>query len=533
MGFQLSPGVNITEIDLTTIVPAVSTTVGAFVGVFPWGPNNERELITSELDLEREFGKPIIGYNEETWWTLADFMAYGDQCWVVNVSNGNTAASSANTATQIKAKYPGSYGNSLKVFVADADNFANSSYSAFFDTGPDAGGDNINLIVVDEDGTFTGIANNVVERYINLSLVDGDQTEDGSSNYFADRLQQSSRYITVDDADAITFATELKAYFTATGAEYLTSFTGGTNGDDEETISQGDLRTGFDLFESAETVDISLVIMGKARGTVHDAELANYVVQNICEDRLDCVAFLSPAYDDVVNAGGNELDNVIDFAGNLTSSSYAVIDSGYKYRYDKYNDKYIYTPLNGDTAGLCVRTDNLRDPWWSPAGYNRGIIKNIVKLPFNPNKAERDQLYKNRVNPVISQRGQGTFLFGDKTALAKPSAFDRINVRRLFIVLEKAIAVAAKYTLFEFNDEFTRAQFVNLVEPFLRDVEGRRGIYDFRVVCDETNNIPEVIDRNEFIGDIYIKPARSINFIQLNFIAVRTGVEFEEVVGKF
>ena len=209
------------------------------------------------------------------------------------------------------------------------------------------------------------------------------------------------------------------------------------------------------------------------------------------------------------------------------------MDSGYKYQYDKFNDVYSNVPLNGDTAGLMARTDNVRDPWYSPAGFNRGNVKNVTRLTYNPRKADRDQLYKSGVNPVVTFPGQGTVLFGDKTLLAKPSAFDRINVRRLFIVLEKAISTAAKFTLFEFNDAFTRAQFRNLVEPFLRDVQGRRGIFDFRVVCDETNNTPEVIDRNEFIGDIYIKPARSINFIQLNFIAVRTGVEFEEVVGQF
>jgi len=234
-----------------------------------------------------------------------------------------------------------------------------------------------------------------------------------------------------------------------------------------------------------------------------------------------------------LNGGQDEADDVVTYRNSLTSTSYAVLDSGYKYQYDKYNDVYRYVPLNGDMAGLCVRTDDIRDPWFSPAGFNRGIIKNTVKLAFNPNKAQRDLLYKNGVNPVVTFPGQGTLLFGDKTLLAKPSAFDRINVRRLFIVLEKAIATAAKFSLFEFNDQFTRSQFVNLVEPFLRDVQGRRGIYDFKVVCDESNNTGEVIDRNEFVGDIYIKPARSINFIQLNFVAVRTGVEFSEVVGQF
>jgi phage tail sheath protein FI len=227
------------------------------------------------------------------------------------------------------------------------------------------------------------------------------------------------------------------------------------------------------------------------------------------------------------------MDDIITFRNLLPSSSYAVMDGNYKYIYDKYNDLYRYVPLNGDTAGLMVRTDTERDPWYSPAGFNRGQVKNVIKLAFNATKGQRDQLYKAGVNPVVTFPGQGTVLFGDKTLLAKPSAFDRINVRRLFIVLEKAISTAAKFTLFEFNDEFTRSQFRNLVEPFLRDVQGRRGIFDFRVVCDTTNNTGEVIDRNAFIGDIYIKPARSINFIQLNFVAVRTGVEFSEVVGKF
>ncbi len=243
--------------------------------------------------------------------------------------------------------------------------------------------------------------------------------------------------------------------------------------------------------------------------------------------------FVSPEFSDVVDNSGSEDTDVASTAGTYTKSSYAVMDSGWKYQYDKYNDVYRWIPLNGDIAGLCARTDSERDPWFSPAGVNRGIIKNVVKLAWNPTKANRDALYKVGVNPVVTFPGEGTILYGDKTLLSRPSAFDRINVRRLFIVLEKSIARAARSSLFEFNDEFTRAAFVNLVEPYLREVQGRRGIYDFRVVCDITNNTPEVIDRNEFIGDIYIKPARSINFIQLNFVAVRTGVAFEEVVGRF
>ena len=256
-------------------------------------------------------------------------------------------------------------------------------------------------------------------------------------------------------------------------------------------------------------------------------------IDNIVEKRKDCVAFISPPSTSTVNVPGFETANVIAFRNLLRSTSYAVIDSGAKYQYDKYNDTYHYVPLNGDIAGLCVRTDSTRDPWFSPAGFSRGNIKNIVKLSFNPKQSDRDQLYKHGINPVVNFPGQGVVLYGDKTMLTQPSAFDRINVRRLFIVLEKAISTAAKFALFEFNDDFTRAAFRNLVEPYLRDVQGRRGIYDFRVVCDTTNNTPQVIDANQFVGDIYIKPARSINFIQLNFVAVRTGVEFDEIVGKF
>ena len=264
----------------------------------------------------------------------------------------------------------------------------------------------------------------------------------------------------------------------------------------------------------------------------HSSTVTSHII-DIAGTRKDCVAFLSPERADVVDQAGNEVDNIVEYRNILTSSSYAFMDSNWKYQFDKYNNVYRWVPLNGDTAGLCVRTDFERDPWFSPAGFNRGIIRNVTRLAWNPDKTDRDELYKKGINPVVAFPGEGTILYGDKTLLSKPSAFDRINVRRLFIVLEKAIARAAKYSLFEFNDAFTRAQFISLVEPFLRDVQGRRGIFDFRVVCDETNNTPEVIDRNEFIGDIYIKPARSINFIQLNFVAVRTGVSFDEIVGKF
>ena len=301
------------------------------------------------------------------------------------------------------------------------------------------------------------------------------------------------------------------------------TLTGGVDGLDEANITLASVAPGYDLYKDAADVDVSLILQGKAIGNT----LANYIISNICEVRRDCVAFVSPRIEDIT------ADSMVTWAGATTASTFAVIDSGYKYQYDKYADVYRWIPLNGDVAGICARTDDVRDPWFSPAGYNRGQVKNVVKLQLNPSKAQRDLLYKNNVNPVITQPGQGTVLFGDKTNAGIASAFDRINVRRLFIVLEKAIGIAAKSTLFEFNDEFTRAQFKNLVEPFLRDVQGRRGIYDFRVVVDATNNTAAVVDSNKFVGDIYIKPARSINFIQLNFVAVRSGVEFTEVVGQF
>jgi len=759
MAFQLSPGVNFSEIDLTNATAAVGTTEGAIAGVFRWGPINERKLITSETQLVDVFGEPSSRFrtpatntdfwtNHETFYTAANFLGYSDALYVTRVvetgnadADKNAAIASGGSSNKIKAKYYGELGNSLdvsycfgdatgkaefaggavgsskltilngnktaqvtggasigsfakgdKIIVQDGNdetiqelilastpspstgaarnngeqviNFAarttgttegvvvhdpadatttentsiiileNASsdvadgdvvvitgtagsipvgltggrtYFAITVTAandgtatgapsqfiklaatyedainhsdaspknvlitaaaPDAAtqaatininapsnadltfttkytgltkgsdgsgtnylkawGDNAlfdaeptsattcHIAVKDKDGAITGTAGTVLEVFADVSVVGGVKKADGTSSFITDILEATSKWIKIDEDDALTFDNA--------SVKSSDELSGGSDGEPEDAIGIGHLALGYDLYKDATEVDVSFILQGKARD---GATLSNYIIDNIVESRRDCVAVISPEY-----VAAPTAQTIVNFRNLLTSSTYAICDTGYKYQYDKYSDVYRWVPLNGDIAGLCARTDDLRDPWFSPAGYNRGSVKNVVKLKFNPNKSQRDLLYKNGVNPVITQAGQGTVLFGDKTLSGTTSAFDRINVRRLFIVLEKTIANAAKSTLFEFNDEFTRATFRNLVEPFLRDVQGRRGIYDFKVICDESNNTGQVIDTNSFVGDIYIKPARSINFIQLNFVAVRTGVEFSEVVG--
>ena len=650
MGFQVSPGVNVSEIDLTTIIPAVSTTTGAFAGHFKWGPVGQRVLVDTEDTLAKQFYQPNTNTAVD-FFTAANFLAYGNALYTVRVINEggtkssntsrarNAIANQSNTTNTIikneddydanysngitgvgawVAKYPGVLGNNLRVSVclsANAyestltgavsvsnnsvavtgagTNFSNqiaqgdilligpdkiqcqvstitnatsltlsSAYVGntvagqtsvtrrweYYNYAPSAPGtsaeaaqyggsnDEMHVVVVDNLGGITGVADTILEVFPALSKASNAHSEDGTTIHYSNYVNKNSRWLWW--AAHVTGITTRSV----TSAVNHNSGTGTTNKPVNFTLYNGrdgaqpraaDYINGYNLFKSAESVDVSL-ILGGGHST---STVPIHIINNITEYRKDCIAIFSPRQADVVNNSGYagaEVDSIIAFKNQIgISTSYAVMDSGWKYQYDKYNDLFRYVPCNGDTAGTMVRTDIERDPWYSPAGFNRGQIKNVIKLAFNPNKSERDALYKAGVNPITTFPGEGTILFGDKTMLTKPSAFDRINVRRLFIVLEKAIATAAKYTLFEFNDAFTRAQFKALVEPFLRDVQGRRGITDFRVVCDETNNTPEVIDRNEFIGDIYIKPARSINFIQLNFVAVRTGVDFTEVVGKF
>jgi len=606
MAFQISPGINVSEFNLTTVVPAVASTQGGIAGVFSWGPVNERVLVTSETDLVNTFGKPTAN-NYETFFTAADFLAYSNQLYVVRVAPNTsfnagasntqiltaTAAEANTSIPQIIARYPGVLGNSLKVSVCQNANVyssaianvnintgsitantsewaqlvggdiltvgntsigfqdlvvaatpttitvtftskytlssnlatspANRKWAYYKNIAKTPAANSVHIAIVDEDGDISGVAGTVLEIYEQVSVVSSAKKLDGSSNFYRNIINNRSKWVYATGNTIVT-----------TGVAAYSSLSGGVSGD-EKSVTLGVLTAGYDKFVSPQDVDVSFILAGKPREGTIQTGVANYIIDNICEIRKDCMAFISPSANNannVLSTAGNEVDDMIAFRNALSSSSYAVMDTGYKYRYDRYNDVYRYTPMNGDIAGLLARTAQEKDPWYSPAGYNRGKLKNVVKLAFNPNAAQRDILYPADINPVISEGGQGTLLFGDKTLIGNNSAFDRINVRRLFIVLEKAIAEAAKTTLFEFNDAFTRAQFKNIIEPFLRDVQGRRGIYDFKVVCDDTNNTPEIIDTNQFVGDIYIKPARSINYIQLNFVAVGTGVAFNEIIGQ-
>ena len=404
--------------------------------------------------------------------------------------------------------------------------------------------DEMHIVVYDTQGKITGYdsdvagnrGNAVIETFEFLSKHPKAKTAQGGTNYYVDVVNRTSAYIWwMDHASAgtnwgtdITSVSSVKI-FTDVPLPIVDTL---STASDDFSPTVGETLLAYDYFADPDIVDINLVMGGK---TPDSSDGLTHVVGmvDLVEGRKDCVAFVSPRREDVVGitSGITQTLNVKEFFDQVASSSYTVFDSGYKYMYDRYNDVYRYVPLNGDIAGLCANTDNVADPWFSPGGLNRGQIRGAVKLAYNPTKSQRDILYPARINPVVTFPGQGTLLFGDKTALAKPSAFDRINVRRLFLVLEKSIARAAKFQLFEFNDAFTQAQFKALVEPFLRQVQGRRGITDFSVVCDSSNNTGEVIDRNEFVADIYIKPARSINFITLNFIAVRTGVSFSEIGG--
>ena len=639
MAFQVSPGVLVQEKDLTRIIPAVSTSIGAVAFQATQGPLDEVVSISSEQELVSTFGKPN-STTFEGFFTAANFLAYSNSLRVVRVQNSSVSnATESGSAFVVKnttdyqdnyadgsasvglwaARTAGAWGNNLRIdscpsatvyeelnktTVADAamavgdtvvtvtsgtgisagdivnfgDNYEYRVVSVatndltivrkeepqyfgasdssglhaeptngaqvrrrwrhydLFDKAPGTSpyaqanggsGDELHIVVVDEDGGISGTKGEVLEIFGAVSKGSDAKTPQGSTNYYPDVIYNSSNYIYWMDhnssgsnwGSAVSGTT-----FTSVTTVSEVSLQSGSDGSAATTAQK---LSAYEKFADAETVDVGLIMAGNGDATHID----NLIT--VAENRKDAVVFASPERADVVGVANanTQKDNVVGFFNGIRSSSYVVFDSGYKYQYDRYNDVYRYVPLNGDIAGLAARTDLVADSWFSPAGLNRGIVRGAVKLAFNPQKSHRDELYRARVNPVATFPGQGTVLFGDKTGLSAPSAFDRINVRRLFITLEKAISTASKFQLFEFNDEFTRANFRNIVEPFLREVQGRRGITDFLVVCDETNNTGEVIDRNEFIAEIFVKPARSINFITLQFIATRTGVSFDEVAG--
>lgn len=567
MAFQVSPGVQVKEIDATSVVPAVSTSIGGTAGSFNWGPVLEAQLISSEQELVDTFGEPDDN-TFKYFLTAASFLKYGNALRVVRADSGHLNATADGNGLKIKndahyvdssyntgagssghwaAKHPGAKGNSLKVcIVTEGVNSwstityaTNKKYSDVFDAAPGTSeyaanlgkgsiGDELHVLVLDEDGLFTGTANTVLETFSFMSQGSDAKASDGTSNYYVDVVNAGSEYIRwMDHPSALSnagSAISASASIAGSTSAITDSLAGGT---DDNAPTAAEIAAAFDLLEDADTVDVGLLF---AYPDANGAEAIAEDLITIANARKDCMAFVSPPIADSQGAANPDTD-VIAWANGLTSTSYASVDSGAIYVYDKYNDTYRWIGAAGHIAGLCANADRVADAWFSPAGVNRGQLLGVTKLAYNPTQAQRDALYKARINPIVSMPGQGTILFGDKTLLSRPSAFDRINVRRLFITLEKAISTAAKAQLFEFNDEFTRAQFKNLVEPFLRDVKGRRGLTDFRVVCDETNNTSQVVDGNSFVADIFIKPNRSINFITLNFVATRTGVDFSEVAG--
>ncbi len=578
-----SPAVVVKEIDLTGGVPNVQSTTGAIVGNFRWGPVGKRVAIANEAELVSNFATPDSD-NTIDWHSANYFLRYSSSLLVAREATAaaknaysiqaqgarppsfvapfvknedefdiqkNALDSDAHTFV---ARYPGELGNSISVeilpAVDSAGRFTNWAYAPNFDGAPgtsdfatsvNAANDEMHVVVIDQEGVLTGTRGSVLETYPFVSGASNAKTADGSTNFVLDILNTRSKYIYMVDFDAdFTTGTAATAHGqpAISGSDYqLTSPTAHAynfdSGVNSATLGTTEMLNGYDLFEDKDIVEVDFLIAPSMVARVDQTTIVNDLVSTAQSLRKDCVVTASPARSDVIGLtdAATITTNVVGTAATLTNSSYLVADANFLKVYDKYNDQYINIPAASSTAGIMAATDLDRAPWFSPAGSRRGQYLGITALAWTPSKAQRDTLYKASVNPIANIPGQGSLLFGDKTKLGRPSAFDRINVRRLFLVLERAIGRAAEAALFEFNDEFTRAEFVNIVEPVLREVKGRRGISDFKVVCDETNNTAAVVDRNEFIANIFIKPARSINYITLNFVAVRSGVDFEEVVG--
>lgn len=591
--FSQSPAVIAREIDLSAVITGASSSIGGFAGEFSWGPvaTSSADLVrvSDEKELVKNFGSPTKA-NAKSFFTAASFLKYSNTLLISravsedalnSVSNGsailvqneNVYEGLSTPAARWVARFPGDLGNSLRVSVCSGSvAFDGWEFAGQFNNAPgssEAGdaefgvistlraNDEIHVVIVDEDGLFTGTKGTILEKYEGLSLAVDAKKPDGTSIYYRSVIDERSSYVyagahdsvhtnaglTLAAAKAVVLAltlasggrlgysyeatanvyTELEAVSVGKGSSE-DSLDDGENG----TIADGDVTTALDLFVDSDNVDVSLLFADPSTSAI-DAKL--YEVTNA---RKDLVGFISaPVEVAYETSEASKLAAVLAKFNSSTygSSSYIVFDSGPLYVYDKYHDEYIWIPAAGHMAGLCANVDTVAETWFSPAGFNRGQLLGVAKLGFNPNKVSRDALYKARINPIVSFPGEGVILFGDKTAQTKSSAFDRINVRRLFNILKKTISRAAKYTLFELNDDFTRSAFKNMVEPYLRDIQGRRGVTSFAVICDETNNTPEVIDTNQFVGDIFVAPSRSIGTISLNFIATRTGVNFSEIVG--
>jgi len=583
-----SPAVVVKEIDLTGGVPNVQTSTGAYAGKFMWGPVDQRTLIANEEDLATTFGTPdtshSINYHD-----AAYFLRYSNTLQTVRIADSttyNAVSTSGQTSSyavggysnplvknkdnfnaQISAldsdghtfvaRYPGTLGNSIRVSICPPSvgdsAFSGWTYKASFDAAPstsdyaaarDATNDEVHVAVVDLNGEFSGTKGTVLEYFPFLSVAtDAKNADDGSSLYIKDVLNERSEYVHFVDFDSnfTNFGNAGTATTSGTAKDFLGNAVQTSavvnfafdSGADAGTLTTGQYLSAFDLFEDKDIVEIDFLIAPGMGSRADQTTVTNDLIAT-AKDRKDCVVVTSPARADVVNVTNETTatTNITTTSATFTRSSYSIVAGNYLKVYDKYNDQYIEIPASSSIAGLMAETDRVAAPWFSPAGTRRGLLLGVTSVNYNPNKTNRDTLYKAGVNPIVNLPGSGILLYGDKTAQDRPSAFDRINVRRLFLTLERAIERAAKNVLFEFNDEFTRAEFVNIIEPVLRDVKGRRGITDFRIVADETVNTPAVVDRNEFIANIFIKPARSINYITLNFVAVRTGVSFEEVTGQ-
>ena len=569
-----SPAIVVRELDRSGVVPNVQTTTGAFVGNFNWGPVQQATQIPNETSLVERFGSPDSS-NTIEFHGAAYFLRYASTLQVVREVTSaafNSYDSDANATVLVKnrdnwddqiaardsdkhtfiAKYPGNLGNSIKVSVLPADSgdastiFDAWTYASSFDAAPTtsthaadrtATSDEAHVAVIDEDGLFGGTKGAVLETFPFVSLALGALNADGSTNYIKDVVNNSSEYVWMAGfGDALKFS-DTAGTTADSGDSYLQTNGAPTNVDislkngiNSGVLTPTEYATGFDKYEDVDTIQVDFLIAPGMTTRTDQTTVVNDLVTIAQTTRKDCVVTASPARADVV-ASTTPVTNAVATANTFTNSSYLIVDNNYLKVYDKYTDQYIQIPASSSTAGIMAASDFNTAPWFSPAGPRRGQYVGITSLAYSPNKSERDTLYKAGVNPISNIPGQGVLLFGDKTKLARPSAFDRINVRRLFLAIERAIAIAARNVMFEFNDEFTRAEFTNVIEPFLREIQGRRGITDFRVVCDSTNNTAAVIDRNEFKANIFIKPARSINYVTLNFVAVRTGVDFEEVVG--